>query len=94
MWAMPTLPKLLPKLRDPKMNIYVAAKYLSDLRGIYLPLKDDYQTITEREMKALVGAYNRGAAYETLEDFWRTNYAQYGVKTFNSLKNSGCWEEF
>jgi hypothetical protein len=92
---------VITSLSNPKMNIYIAAKYLSDLRVGYLPSKDDYQTISEREMQALAGAYNFGAVFPSLDDFWKPLKsgpqnipAQYGVSSFNGLKKSGCWDSF
>jgi hypothetical protein len=91
---------LIQTLINPKTNIYIAAKYLSDLRSGYLPLKDDYQSISEDEMKALAGAYNFGAVFPTINDFWKPLKnnggipAQYGVSAFNGLRNSPCWDDF
>jgi hypothetical protein len=93
------LEAIVVSLTNPIMGIYIAAKHLSDLRMIYLPSKNDPQTISEREMQALAGAYNAGEVVPTIDDFWKRNerggnIAQYGVSAFNGLKQSGCYNSF
>jgi hypothetical protein len=77
-------------IEDSRYGIFIGAAYLSQLQNRYLPGRDP-NTLTDRELMALAGAYNRGAAYKNLEDFWKYKYAQYGVNAFKGLKSCGCY---
>ncbi|GEM_PF-3624061 len=84
-------------LQNPNQNLFITAKYLSDLINKYIPNTTDPSTISERDKLALAGAYHRGAVYSNLEDFWNypgngKNYAVgYGRSAFDGLKSCSCF---
>jgi RHS repeat-associated protein len=83
---------ILYALKSPRINIFIAAKHLSDLRDRYLPkTKKNPSSITGEQLEDLAGAYNRGAVYRNLEDFRTHNFSQYGVSAFRGLKQCGCY---
>lgn len=89
--------RIIKSLQEPRQNIFIAAKYLSDLRDKYRPGKNPNE-LSERDLLALAGAYNAGARYPTLEDFWKPvdekggNYAGgYGRSAFNGLNQCECF---
>jgi len=84
-------------LQNPNQNLFITAKYLSDLRERYLPNQTNPSQISERDKLALAGAYHRGAVYSDLEGFWNNpgngrNYAGgYGRSAFEGLKRCNCF---
>jgi hypothetical protein len=84
---------IISSLQDPRQNLFIAAKHLSDIVDKYLPNTSSDQ-ISDKDKLALAGAYNRGPVYPTLEDFWRypgngKNYAGgYGRDAFEGLHQS------
>ena len=84
-------------LQNSNQNLFITAKYLSDLIEKYIPDHTNPSQISERDKLALAGAYHRGAVYSDLEDFWNNpgngkNYAGgYGRSAFNGLKRCNCF---
>jgi RHS repeat-associated protein len=90
--------RIISSLQDPIQNIIIAGKYLSYLQNTYLPGRNPSQ-ISVRDQQALVGAYNGGNIFASLNDFWKPNkkggnLAQYGVSSFRGLDRSGCSDKF
>jgi hypothetical protein len=87
---------IIYSLQNPRQNLFIAAKHLSDIKDKYLP-NINSDEISSRDKLALAGAYNRGPVYPTLEDFWKypdngTNYAGgYGRSAFEGLDQCNCF---
>ena len=87
---------IILSLQNPIQNLFITAKYLSNVIDKYLPNTSSDQ-ISSRDKLALAGAYHRGTVYPTLEDFWLypgngTNYAGgYGRSAFEGLEQCKCF---
>jgi RHS repeat-associated protein len=83
--------QLLRSLEAPRQNVFIAAKVLADIKTKYLPGRSASSITSDYELSALAGAYNRGAVYRALQEFWDRQYAQYGRSAFMGLKQCGCF---